>query len=93
MGGKKKLSHSVYELLCPGLEAVHLEAALHPLIGAHNGRVVVSPALLQRPPTSFTRLPATQVLHRANSGSIRYLLSLQKPRPCEVSPGVNSGCM
>lgn len=44
----------MYELLSPGLEAVHLKAALHPLIGAHNGLVVVSPAFLQRPSTSFT---------------------------------------
>lgn len=67
----------MYELLSPGLEAVDLEAALHPLVGAHNRLVVVSPALLQRPSASFTRLPATQVLHRANTGA--YELSLQKP--------------
>lgn len=54
MWNTQTLSHSVYELLSPGLQAVHLEAALHPLIGAHNGLVVVSPAVLQRPSASFT---------------------------------------
>lgn len=64
-------SHPVYELLRPGLEAVHLEAALHPLVRAHNRHAVVPPATLQGPPTGFTRLPETQVLHGVNSGSVR----------------------
>ena len=51
--GKKAASHSVYELHSPGLEAVHLKAALHPLIGAHNGLVLVSPVFLQRPTFCF----------------------------------------
>lgn len=57
----------VDKLLRLGLEAVHLEAALHPLVGAHDGRAaVVPPALAQGPPSCFTRMPATQVLLRAN---------------------------
>lgn len=69
-----RFSHFVDELLCPGLEAVHLETALHPLVGAHDGRVVVPPAFLQRPPARFAGLPPTQILHRA-SGS---WLTMQK---------------
>lgn len=53
-GNEKNPSHSVYELLSPGLESVDLEAALNPLIGTHNGLVVVSPAFLQGPTLSFT---------------------------------------
>lgn len=54
MGGTKNVFYPVDELLCSGLEAIHLKAALDPLIGAHNRLVVVSPALLQRPSASFT---------------------------------------
>lgn len=62
-------SHLVDELLRLGLEAVHLEAALHPLVGAHDGRAaVVPPAPLQGPPSGFTGLPATQVLLGENRG-------------------------
>lgn len=75
-------SHSVYELLRPSLEAIDLEAALDPLIGAHNGLVVFSPAFLQRPSAGFTWLPVTQVLHRSNSKV--NALSLQKLWPREA---------
>lgn len=51
--GERK-THFVHKVLRPGLEAVHLEAALYSLIGAHDGVVVVSPALLQRPSVGFT---------------------------------------
>lgn len=57
----------MYELLRPGLEAVDLKAALHPLIGAHDRFVAVPPALLQRSSASFTWLPQTQILYRVNS--------------------------
>lgn len=67
-GNKSRFSHFVDELLGPGLEAVHLEAALHPLVGAHDGRVVVPPAFLQRPPARFAGPPPTQILHRASEG-------------------------
>lgn len=53
-GGNKALPHSVYEVLSLSLEAVDLEAALHPLVGAHNGLVAISPALFQRPSVCFT---------------------------------------
>lgn len=72
MMGKKAPSHSVYEVFNPGLEAVHLKAALDPLIGAHYGLANVPPAALQRAPACFTRPPETQVLHGASTGSIRY---------------------
>ena len=64
-----RLSYFVYELLRPALHAEHLEAAAHPLVGAHDGLGRSPPALLQRPSACLVRLPAAQILHQANSNT------------------------